>query len=213
MIGIMANIFMINFITNKGEVSDNGIEKRQLCILGIISMACFAVVTLYALISHNMSLFCVILCAFWLLFMALMDKISGYVYEIMEYYALIPVCFSLYEVLTEMFINRTYIAELLISQLFVTTVYGLMSRIGLFGEGDGDILAVCGLIKTISIADNDLLLPFAKVILINMQLFLIAFIIFFITNIKNVDLKRLRMKKRIPFIPSIFFSFVIIIIL
>ncbi len=136
MIGVILNTFALHkiFCYEQFEV-----KKSHLIIFLIFNLA--GAVTALAYIFSCRLFYSVpyILCAFWLSGVAYADYISCNVYEIMEYYAVIPILLSVANIL---FCDTAHTMPKLAAALVTVAAYETMAKFGFYGEGDSDVLSV-----------------------------------------------------------------------
>lgn len=138
MIGVIFNTYALYKIFCYEQFD---FKKNRFIIFLVFNLLSSVIV--FAYIFSCGLLYCLpyILCAFWLSGVAYADYVSCNVYEIMEYYAVIPILLSILNIINN---GTSYALPKLGAALVTVAAYGIMAKAGVFGEGDSDILsAVC----------------------------------------------------------------------
>lgn len=136
MVGVLFNTFALYkiFIYEGLDV-----KKRHLILFLACNLAGAAISLTYIFFRGMYCLTPYILCAFWLACVAYADHVTCNVYEIMEYYAVIPIMLTAVNIISNGMEN---ILPKLAAVLVTVTVYDLMAKFRIYGEGDGDVLSV-----------------------------------------------------------------------
>lgn len=191
MAGVIFNsLALYNIIRHEGLA----IGKIHYIVFCAVNFVCAAAALSYIIAGNAAENAPYVLCALWLAGIAYVDYISCSVYDIMEYYAAVPVTLSVVMLAGSGTPNAVY--KLLI-MLATVILYGIMARAGLFGEGDGDVLAaVCAVYS-----DE----------LYNCVFFAAAMLLFLLRNAPSIIKNRGRPGGIRPLIPSIYMAYVIIL--
>jgi len=154
-----------------------------------------------------------ILYLMWLMVMASVDYYTGYVYVKMEYAVIVPVILCIISLFNTSY-NKEHIEALAISVCIISALLKISSKAGWFGEGDSDVLICSSVFLSAGTAlHNGEISDVTYIVMDNIitNMFYISFsgFLFFIRYIGTIKLKKLSLKERKPFIPSIYMAGVI----
>lgn len=177
---------------------------------------CYAVMFISmvpAIVSSNYFTAVYILYLMWLMVMAYVDYYTGYVYVKMEYAVIAPVILCIICLFNSSY-NKEYIEALALSVCIISALLKISSKAGWIGEGDIDVLICSSVFLSAGTAlHNEGISDVACIVMDNIitNMFYISFsgFLFFIRYIGTIKLKKLSLKERRPFIPSIYMAGVI----
>lgn len=191
MTGVILNAIALHKVMKHGGYE---MKKSHFIIFLATSIVCAVITLSYITVSGMVYNVPYILCAFWLLGVAYVDYITCNVYEIMEYYAIVPVILSIVKLL---YCDMPHAVSELIIMLATVIVYYIMAKKGLFGEGDSDVLSVVCVV-------------YSKAYY-NCIFFVLVMYLFLARNFVHIIKNRGRLGGVKPLIPSIYMGYVIML--
>ena len=175
----------------------------------ILSGLCYVCILTHAFISKSIINIWFYEYLLWLGSIAYIDRVSGYVFCVMEYYAILPVT----AVIISYCVIRNNAGSGMLVYLFVNAVYILimlfLSKKGVFGEGDADILSTSSVIISAMVYERSDDFYVLDIIVANIQFFTVSSFIFLLYNLKNISWKSMKLKEAKPFVPSIYITYII----
>lgn len=164
----------------------------------------------YCLITGDIYMFSYMYYLAWLMVMAYIDHRTGYVYDSMEYAIIFPVVLSILSSF-RMYENAEYAISYIAAVLIFYAIVKIMTRTGCMGEGDCDILVFNALIMTAGVLKDMYEAGISesavmKCIMANMAFMMLALTLFTIRNIRYLIFKKMRLKEKKPFLPSVYMS-------
>lgn len=192
MIGILFTIIMMFKIIRTEELKCN---NKDTFIISFLAVAVLIINLICSVVCKNASYYIYSLCFSWLLLLAYIDKMCGYVYEAMEYCGGIITVLSILEIILRY--KEDALVKLTILLLFVLIFY-VLAKLNIFGAGDADVLAV---VFTV----------FSEMY-VNILLYYISLLLFIIRYFKEIIMNRGRLKGGKPFVPSIYMAYVLFIL-
>lgn len=208
--GILFNIAMTCRILHK---KDHTIWRcHMVWYLGICT-ALYMSAGIYFLCLGDIYSFLRIYYLSWLMVMAYVDYRTGYVYNCMEYTVIFPLLLCLVCIYNTKDCSM-YAAVFGVAEVIYAVVIQIFTHMGCMGEGDRDILIVNSVIMSTGIINNmdeihTQVYMVMECIADNMVFSMLASGLFVIRNIRYIKLKKLRLKKSRPFLPSIYMAAVI----
>lgn len=170
-------------------------RDSEVYIISAMSVVCLIINLIYLLYVRRYEYIIVAICFSWLLLLAYIDKMSGYVYEVMEYYGVIIAIGAVIELIVY---NRENAMAKMIILLILAVLSYLAGKMNIFGMGDADVLAVVFLV----LSDFYIIIMFYSV---TVFLFIIRYIRLLIYN-------KGKIKGGEPLIPSIYMAYVLFIL-
>lgn len=190
MIGVILNaIALYKVMEHEGQII-----KTHFIILTAVNCVCAGITLSYIIVDGMFYRMPYVLCAFWLSGIAYVDYLTCNVYEIMEYYAVVPVIISVVKILRS---GVPHAVSVLLIILVTVIAYYIMSKAGLFGEGDSDVLAVVCVVY--SDAYN------------NCTFFVLVMCLFLARNIVHIVKNRGRLCGVKALIPSIYMGYILML--
>lgn len=177
---------------------------------------CYAVMFISmvpAIVSSNYFTAVYILFLMWLMVMAYVDYYTGYVYVKLEYSVIAPVILCIICLFNTSY-NKEHIEALAISVCIISALLKISSKAGWIGEGDIDVLICSSVFLSAGTAlhnggISDVTYIVVDNIITNMFYISFAGFFFFVRYIGFIKIKKLSLKERKPFIPSIYMAEVI----
>ena len=204
MTGIILNQYLIKRIK---ELNDKDIISSHRCLC-IISIVCFLITSVYCSFTKRYTDIVLLIFQAWLGSIAYIDKISGYVYCITEYYAILPVTAALIRLC---FISDDLfmLSGCLIADGIYIIVLKLLAKKGMFGEGDADIMSIMSIGILLIYSEYSPAVELYDMMIANIIYASIASFVFFIRNIRNISFRRMKLKTPRPFVPDLYIAYVI----
>lgn len=211
-VGVLFNIAVSCRILHKGS---HPIWKCHMGWGMLICMLFYMTAGVFCICKREIYIFSCIYYLSWLMVMAYIDYYTGYVYECMEYAAIMPVLISVIS-MYRVYSNAVYGGSFIISVLMYSLIIHIMSFYGCIGEGDRDVMILNSVIITSGILNSDYGIRgmhslIMECIVGNMTFAMLASVLFIIRNIKYIKVKNLSLKERKPFLPSIYMASVFFI--
>lgn len=208
--GVLFNIIMSCKILHK---DDHTIWKCHMVWYMLICTFVYMSAGIYELHMGNIYCFSYIYYLSWLMVMAYIDYYTGYVYNCMEYAVIIPLIISVLSLYGSCF-EYMHIVCLIVPVLVYSVVVGIMSHMGCMGEGDRDVLIFNSVIITVGVIKESCNINSAAYLITeglfaNMMFTTAASVMFIIRNIRYIRLKKLALRERRPFLPSIYMAAVL----
>ena len=191
MIGIIYTVIMMFKIIKKEKLTCN---YKESVIIALMSLLCIMICMCNSISKNDFTNVIYIISFSWLMILAYIDRISGYVYDVTEYYGVIIVIMVVLKIITE---NKYNSLMRLIALLICVLFYYFAGRRNVFGMGDADIFAV------LSFVFEDFC--------INMIFYSVTCFLFIVRNTKELINNRGRLSNPKPLIPSIYMAYVLFI--
>ena len=180
-------------------------EGKQRGIVFLIDTICTFIFVLFVIIMCcRMEWFegCYFLYLSWLFYIAYVDYRTGYVYECMEYVAVFIVIVFLMVFVLENGITIQTINHLILNVIYVFFAL-LFGKIFKYGEGDNDILIVsCIMLGCLDVGSCGII----GEIILRLNFLNVSVLIFIILHLRSIEWKRLSLKEKKPFTPSVFIT-------
>lgn len=207
MIGLIYNIIAAKKILQKNST----IKCLYVC------SAVMFIFGVFAAVSSDYFTAVYILYLMWLMVIAYVDYYTGYVYVKMEYAVIAPVILCIICLFNTSY-NKEYIEGLAVSVCIISALLKIVSKAGWFGEGDSDVLICSSIFLSVGTAlhdegVSDVVYIVMDNIIANMFFISFSGFLFFIRYIGIIKLKKLSLKEKKPFIPSIYMAGVIFFII
>ncbi len=204
MIGVIYNIIHSAIISK-----ENGIKSYAV----VIYMGLYVVSSLFSIV-HCVNDLCVIKVSYvsylnWLMTIAYIDYITGYVYENMEYAGLSSVVLCVIGI-CGLDIKLEIMLSVIVIILVFILLHFLLGKIGCYGEGDTDVFVINLVMNTgLMCLFSDEINIFYNIIIFNILTICFVMLTFMLRYINIIDFKTLRLRERKPLVPSIYMVAVI----
>ena len=206
MIGLIYNIIAAKRLIKKCTIKCLYVCSAVMFICGI-----------FAAVSKDYFTAVYILYLIWLMVIAYFDYYTGYVYVKMEYAVITPVILCIICLFNTSY-HKEYIESLAVSVCIISALLKIGSKAGWFGEGDSDVLICSSVFMSARTAlYNEGVLDITYIVMDNViaNMFLISFsgFLFFVRYIGIIKLRKLTLKEKRPFIPSIYMAEIIFFVI
>lgn len=141
----------------------------------------------------------------WLVVLAYVDYLTGYVYCRMCKVGLFPVLVCLVKLLTK---YRWDITPALVCIIAMVCFVRLLGLTGCIGGGDADVFVITSVVNTLYLLEKGITGLFS-LLLYNCIFIYLAMGLFIIRYFRKIDWKHMKMDRSYPLLPSVYMSTVI----
>ncbi|CUQ30129.1 prepilin peptidase [Clostridium baratii] len=184
---------LLNIINKYDETILNKNKKIDVAIFIVTSI-------FYFKFGLSINFFFLNLLAYYLIISSFIDYKTMNVYSFLNYFMLL-IAFIFF-IINHLFNGYNLTFETIIITLIFIIINILFSKIGAYGDGDTEVYIVLSCFFAI-VCKNNLL----EMLLVDM---LLANILIILLNIKEFDLKKLKFKRKVAFIPAIALATIIL---